>query len=130
MVAVDLIGPWKVKIGVDEEIEFNALTRIDPVTNLVELIRINNKTSKHVTEQFENVWLARYPRPNKCVHDNGGEFIGFEFQQALQRAGVIDSPTTSRKPQANPVCERLHQTIANILRSTLKQNAPNNVIQA
>ena len=36
----------------------------------------------------------------------------------LQRNGIMDSPTTSRNPQANAVCERLHQTVANILRTT------------
>eukprot|EP00957_Ditylum_brightwellii_P134508 10254432-Ditylum_brightwellii.AAC.1 len=64
----------------------------------------------HVVQQFENVWLARYPRPGKCIHDNGGEFIGAAFQEMLQRMGVEDAPTTSRNPQANSVCKRLHQT--------------------
>eukprot|EP00957_Ditylum_brightwellii_P118745 9056424-Ditylum_brightwellii.AAC.1 len=36
----------------------------------------------------------------------------------LQRNGINDSPTTSRNTQENSVCERLHQTVANILRTT------------
>ena len=128
-VAVDLIGPWKVKIQ-EEEVEFNALTCIDPVTNLVEIIRVNNRTSQHIAEQFENCWLARYPRPNRCVHDNGGEFIGAEFQMLLQRHGIADAPTTSRNPQGNAVCERMHQTVANVLRTTLPLNPPQNFVQA
>ena len=43
-VVVDLIGPWKVQVG-GKAYEFNALTCIDTVTNLVELVRIDNKTS-------------------------------------------------------------------------------------
>ena len=62
-IAVDLIGPWKVNIG-GTELLFKALTCIDPVTNLVEIIRINNKSSRHVAEQFANCWLSRYPRAN------------------------------------------------------------------
>lgn len=81
-VAVGLIGPWRIQVG-NRIIEFDALTCIDPVTNLVELIRVNNKTAYHVAEQFENVWLSRYPRPNRCIHDNGGEFVGWEFQELL-----------------------------------------------
>eukprot|EP00957_Ditylum_brightwellii_P044318 3362572-Ditylum_brightwellii.AAC.1 len=61
-VAVDLIGPWRMQVN-GQEVEFNALTCIDPVTNLVEMIRLDNKMSEHVAHQFENVWLARYPRP-------------------------------------------------------------------
>eukprot|EP00957_Ditylum_brightwellii_P184548 14055540-Ditylum_brightwellii.AAC.1 len=78
-VVVDLIGPWKITIK-GKEIEFNALTSIDLVSNLAKIIRIDNKTSEHVAQRFENSWLARYPRPVKCIHDNGGEFIGGAFQ--------------------------------------------------
>ena len=41
-VAVDLIGPWKIKVR-GRLYEFNALTCIDTVTNLVELAQINRK---------------------------------------------------------------------------------------
>jgi hypothetical protein len=44
-VTIDLIGPWTIEIN-NQKYEFNALTCIDPVSNLVELIRINNKTAK------------------------------------------------------------------------------------
>ena len=121
-VHVDLIGPWRVKIN-GKELEFNALTCIDPVTNLVELIRVDNKTSAHIAKQFENCWLARYPWPERCVHDKGKEFVGVEFQQLLQRAAIKDRPTTSRNPQANAVCERMHQTVGNILRTLLHGHA-------
>lgn len=128
-VAIDLIGPWKIDVqGV--EVEFKALTCIDPVTNLVELIRIDNKTAAHVSQQFENCWLSRYPRPNRCIHDNGGEFTGWEFQELLQRAGIQDVPTTSYNPQANAICERMHQTVGNILRTLLRAHPPANVNQA
>ena len=50
-VAVDLIGPWTVMVN-EVKLEFKALTCIDPVTNLAEAIRINNKTSQHVANQF------------------------------------------------------------------------------
>ena len=43
-VHVDLIGPWKVTVN-NREFEFMALTCIDPITNLPELIRIEDKTS-------------------------------------------------------------------------------------
>ena len=43
-VAVDLIGPWKIPVG-NRTVEFNALTCIDMASNLVELVRIKNKTS-------------------------------------------------------------------------------------
>eukprot|EP00978_Attheya_sp_CCMP212_P022037 scaffold65111_cov48-Attheya_sp.AAC.2 len=76
-VAVDLIvGPWKFKLGhlpiVDEEeayVTFNALTCIDPMTNLTELIWIDGKTATHIGAKFEQGWLSRYPRPIRCIYD-------------------------------------------------------------
>ena len=41
--AVDLIGPWIIQVC-NKPYEFNALTVIDTVSNLVELVRINEKT--------------------------------------------------------------------------------------
>ncbi len=79
-IAIDLIGPWKAKLqGLQQEIKFNALTCIDPISNLVELIQINNKAAEYVGQQFENAWLSHYPRPNHCIYDKGGEFIGEAF---------------------------------------------------
>ena len=59
-VAVDLIGPWKIQVN-GQELIFHALTCIDPVTNLTELVWIDNKSAAHVGMKFENTWLSRYP---------------------------------------------------------------------
>jgi hypothetical protein len=78
-VAVDLIGPWKVQVG-ERLLEISALTSIDIASTLGEIIRIEEKTSEHVFQKFENLWLARYPRPIRVIHDQGGEFTGHPFQ--------------------------------------------------
>ena len=41
--------------------------------------------------------MSRYPWPKCCVHDNGGEFVGWEFQQFLDKCNVTDMPTTIAK---------------------------------
>jgi transposase InsO family protein len=115
---VDLIGPWRVAVnGID--VEFFALTVIDPVTYLVELVRIDYITSDHVAQKFANIWLLRCHWPAICVHDNGGEFLGLPFQQLLEQCSIRSRATTSRNPQANALCERMHQTVGNILRPLL-----------
>ena len=60
-VAVDLIGPWTVKIRGKTTQEVFVLTIIDTALNLVELVQIENKTSENVARRFHNTWLARYP---------------------------------------------------------------------
>ena len=68
--------------------------------------------------------MARYPWPFRCIHDNGGEFTGWEFQRLLEQASVKDVPTTSRNPQANAICKRMHQTVGNVLRTLVHENPP------
>eukprot|EP00978_Attheya_sp_CCMP212_P012156 scaffold30211_cov54-Attheya_sp.AAC.2 len=137
-VAVDLIGPWKVKLenlpvsnAEESYITFNALTCIDPpVTNLTELIRIDGKSAAHIGAKFEQGWLSRYPRPMRCIHDNRGELTGEHFQLRLQANGIKDVPTTIKNPQTNSICKRMHQTVANSLRSMIHSNPPNNLAEA
>ena len=59
-VAVDLIGPWNINVR-GKTHEFRALTVIDTVTTLTELVRFDNKTPEHVGLKFKQCWLARYP---------------------------------------------------------------------
>ena len=124
-VSVDLIGPWTCDVN-GQELEFKALTIMDTATNLLEIIRINNKTSANITQQFANTWLSRYPWPVQVIHDNGGEFIGHEFQDMLRQFGITAKPTTVKNPQSNAIVERLHKTMADILRVMMHVSPPNN----
>jgi transposase InsO family protein len=128
-IAVDLIGPWTLQVS-NQKVTFNALTIIDLVTNLVELVRLDNKTADHVAIKFVNTWLARYPRPTSCVYDQGGEFIGFAFQTMLDRHNIEHRPTTSKNPQANAICERMHQSVGNSLRILQRWIPPAGIIDA
>ena len=122
-IAVDSIGPWTLQVG-NQRVEFKALTMIDTVSNLVELVRLDNSTAAHAGLQFENTWLARYPRPMTVIHDPGTEFIGYHFQHMLQRNGIRARSTTVKNPQANAICERMHQTVGNTLRTLVTLNPP------
>jgi hypothetical protein len=53
-VAIDLIGPWKVKVN-SQQVEFNSLTCIDMALNLVKLIRADNNTTKYMCNKFTQV---------------------------------------------------------------------------
>ncbi|KAL7563654.1 hypothetical protein ACA910_013390 [Epithemia clementina (nom. ined.)] len=128
-IAVDLIGPWKVSIH-HQELTFQALTVIDTVTNLCELIRITDKTACHVGLQLENAWLSRYPRPVRCLFDQGGEFIGQGFAQVLRNHGIKPVPLTAKNPQSNLICERLHPTVGNVPRAIAHYDAPHDVPSA
>ena len=108
----------------------SALTCIDTASNLVELVRIDNKTAEHIRDKFVQTWLSRYPRPVRCVHDKGGEFIGKEFQWLLELFSIKDVCSTSKNPQSNAICERMHQTVENVLRTLIHGNPPKTMSKA
>ena len=57
-VDVDLIGPWKITTRTNRTYKFLALTCIDRVTGLAELIRVDSKESAVVADKFAECWLA------------------------------------------------------------------------
>lgn len=129
-VAVDSIGPWPLTVPGYGTISFRALSIIDTVTNLVELVRVSDASAAQAALQFENSWLSRYPRPLSCIYDQGGEFKGFEFQRTLRQHGIKAKPTTVKNPQANALVERMHQTVGNTLRTLAALNPPTGILEA
>jgi transposase InsO family protein len=103
----------------EQSLVFRALTTIDTVTIYPEHIRLNNKTSWHVAQQFENSWFSRYPWPIQCIYDQGPEFLGPDFQNLLDEYHIIHRPITVLNLQANAICERVHQTVLNALHPLL-----------
>ena len=123
-VHTDMVGPWKVqfRLSKTEQIltkEVKALTIVDRATAWPEFAAAKRFTSAYVTELFDSEWLCRYPRPVTVIHDNGGEFTGNEFQELLQSYGIEAHPTTVKNPRANSIAERVHLTMADMLRCTI-----------
>ena len=78
---------------------------------------------------FENNWLAQYPQPSYCIQDNSGEFTGAAFLHILRVNGIKGITTKVKNPQADAICERLHQSISNTLRNMLHMYPPNTIDQ-
>jgi transposase InsO family protein len=111
-------------------LQFLALTTVDIVPTIAEIILIDNKTSAHVAKKFENEWLSHYARPLHCMHDQGPEFTSLPFQRALAVNGIKDVPKTVANPQSNAIHERLHHTIENTMCTLLHTCQPQNPIEA
>jgi transposase InsO family protein len=125
-VHIDFIGPWSVEVN-SVQFQFDALTCIDPVTNLIEVIRLRgSKNGENACRLFENHWLARYPRPAKIVHDHGPEFQNHDFQFALEYAGIKPANITPNTPTANATIEATHKTIGQVFRTLIHLYPPAN----
>ena len=116
-VHVDHIGPYS-QSDHPNAIRYYALSIIDPATSWVELCPLPNLTAATTCTEFDNQWLCRYPRPFKCIFDQGSAFTSSEFQELLSSYGIVPSPTTIQNPQANSILERIHQVIGNMIRTS------------
>ena len=90
---------------------------IDNATGWPEIARLDKKKACHLAKWFDLQWLCQYPRPTKIVCNNGGEFVGREFQELLQSYAVEQVPMTVANPQSNGIKERMHLTMADMLRT-------------
>jgi len=84
----------------------------------------------HIRDKFTQCWLCCYPRSIRCVHDKGGEFIASSFQWLLELFNIENVCSTSKNPQSNAICERMHQTVGNVLQTLVHANPPQNMTQA
>ncbi len=66
----------------------------------------------------------------QVIHDNGGEFTDFAFQQLLELLNIKSVPTTSKNPQANAICKQMHWTVATVLKTLLLAQPPQTHHQA
>lgn len=114
MVSVDLIRPWTTAVN-GQELEVKTKTIVDTVTNLLEIVRIDNKKSSNIMQLFTNTWLAQYPWPAQIIQDNEGEFILHdEFQEMMRTLGITAKLTTVKN------WLRIHSKCNN--RQTIAQN--------
>jgi hypothetical protein len=97
-VAIDLIGPWTLSIG-DQKLKFSALTMIDMVTNLVEVVRISNKTAAHIGMHFENTWLSRYPNPRTSYMIKEESSLGMSSKEGSTCTASLAGPLPLRIPR-------------------------------
>jgi hypothetical protein len=89
---------------------------------------VNGKESSIVEEIFDKPseciawlvnkkWLSRYPRCLYNIYDNGSEFK-LNFEYLCETYGIKHKPTTIKNQQANAILERLHQVLAQMLRTS------------
>ena len=122
-VHVDSIGPWEYKVN-GLKVAVRALTMVDPVTNLVEIVRTTSTKSAEASSAFVNTWLSRYPLPEKVLTDNGPEFVGHEWEFMLMDWGLKKARISSNTPTANSVIESSHKAMGQILRTIFEAKNP------
>ncbi len=117
VLCVDLIGPYTFKRKGKKNLTLWCVTMIDPATGWFEMREIPRKSADVIANIVEQTWFTRYPWPTQIIFDRGREFMA-EFKKMVKNDyGITRKPITTRNPQANSIIERIHQTIANIIRT-------------
>jgi hypothetical protein len=136
MLCVDLIGPYTLKGKDNLQIDFMALTMIDPASSWFEIAElpvvewlhwqtvngkelfiadeIFDKTSEHKAKLVNKTRLCRYPQCHHLIYDNESEFK-LPFEYLCESYGITRKPTTVKNPQANGILERVHQVLGQML---------------
>ena len=117
-------------------IDFMALTMIDPASSWLEVVelptitqvttkKVNGKErtieeeifdilSDQIARLVNKIWLCRYPRCRYLIYDNGSEFK-LHFETLCDSYGIKRKPTTIKNPQANAICECIHQVLGTMM---------------
>ena len=85
---------------------------VDHYSKWAVAVPVRRKTSAAVAVAFEQRVLPAFlRRPARLLTDNGGEFVGPEFQEVLKRWGIQQTFSTPYRPQSNGAVERLNRTL-------------------
>jgi hypothetical protein len=134
---VNLIGPYTLKGKDDSQIDFMALTMINPTPSCFKIAELPvikeiprqtvnskelliadetfDKTSKGIFKLVIKTWLCRYPRCRHLIYDNGSEFK-LHFEYLCESYGIMRKPKTVKNPQANGILECVKQVLGQMLR--------------
>jgi transposase InsO family protein len=126
---VDLVDPFTIRTQAKKH-SLLALTKKDPATCWFDIVKATNKSATSIQDLFHNTWLARYPRLQFIVFDNGdmSEFKNeFKKMHVQEDYGIRAKPTTSHNPQANEIIERVHKVVNDMLRSFDLKNSHENL---
>ncbi|CAI7771533.1 unnamed protein product [Closterium sp. NIES-53] len=98
------------------------LTIVDDHTRAVSVYPL--KTKGEVAAAVLKEWMPRARRESghnvKVIRiDNGGEFIGNEFEAVMKKKGIQHQPTVTYNPQQNGVAERFNRTLQEGARNLL-----------
>jgi hypothetical protein len=78
---------------------------------------IFDKSSDQIARLVNKIWLCRYPRCRHLIYNNRSEFK-LHFETLCDSYGIKRKPTTIKNPQANAICERIHQVQGTMMRTS------------
>jgi hypothetical protein len=78
---------------------------------------IFDKSSNQIARLINKIWLRRYSRCHHLIYNNGSEFK-LHFETLCHSYGIKGKLTTIKSPQVNAICERIHQVLGTMMRTS------------
>jgi hypothetical protein len=75
---------------------------------------IFDKSFDQISQLVNKIWLCRYPRCCYLIYGNESEFK-LHFETLCDSYGIKHKPTMIKNPQANAICERVHQVLGTMM---------------
>ena len=116
---VDLTGPLT---GTDGDSKY-LIVCIDAFSKFVEIQIIPNKLAQTVARAFFSAWIARHGPPQRCVSDNGSEFVNKFANELRSTFGIEHIRCSALQHMSNGLVERVNRTIHSYLSTVLQENS-------
>ena len=111
IIASDLCGPFETSIGGYKYF----VTWLDLKTRYTSIEFLKNKESGTVTKSFRQymAWISRQKKGEvkRVRTDNGGEYMGKEFQDICSELSIIHETTSPYTPEHNGITERYNRML-------------------
>ncbi len=97
------------------------LTVIDYFSKWAEAYALPNQKAETVADYTVNQWIGQNRILIRKHSDNAPEFRGHVITQLKKMLNMKGTFTTPYWPQLNGLCERMNQTIENIIKCTVRE---------
>ncbi len=120
-VVFDVIGPLPTTANGNRFI----LTMIDYFSKWAEAYALLNHKAETVADCIVKRWIAHHGIPVRIHSDNAPEFRGHVITRLKKMLSMKGTFTMPYRPQSNGLCERMNQTIENIIKCTVREDRIN-----
>ncbi len=93
---------------------------IDYFSKWAEAYALSHHKAETVADCNVNRWISHHGIPIRIHSDNTPEFRGHVITQLKKMLSMEGTFTTPYRPQSNGSCERMNQTIENIIKCTVR----------